>query len=332
MSAAKLRKNPKQAFLDKHQKCYFCGGVATTIDHVPPRACFPDGYTPESFESPACKDCNQGTDKEDQIFGLYAMLLDFDESKTRQEENAKKINKLRQGIANNYPEALPDEARAYPVNRVGRIITPKAVAIAMPTPSPLKIAIEVMGKKLTHALYYRETGRILTPEHQFFSSAYQPQRRETQELTAFLTSILPDQTVGIRRNIKPYGDRFRYSSGCKAQEDFFSFAAQFGRGIILWGIVCGSGIEKPSSGPLSSASWLKRGMRTWLNCGCDFVIAHQHFTETKALPFTCDADAAALCHINKSVKVSYSEVIRHYPQQASLPPKISTLECISQCF
>lgn len=250
------RKTRQQKFLDKHLKCYFCGRAATTIDHVPPRACFPDGYAPESFESPACKPCNQGTDKEDQIFGLYAMLLDFDESNTRQKENAKKISKLRQGIANNYPGALPDEAGAYPVNRVGRIVTPKAVAIAMPTPAPLKNAIEVMGKKLTHALYYRETGRILTPEHQFFSSAFQPQRGETQELSAFLASLLPDQTVGKRTNIKKYGDRFSYISGYKAQEDFFLFAAQFGHGIILWGIVCGPGIKKPTSGPLSSAPWL----------------------------------------------------------------------------
>ncbi len=258
MAEARRRKNRQQKFLDEHPHCYFCGGanLATTIDHVPPRSCFPDGYAPEGFESPACRACNEGTTKQDQIFGIYAMALDFDEAKMRQPEEGEKIRKLRHGIANNYPEALPDEARAFPVNRVGSIITPEPVAIAMHVPALLKNAIEVMGKKLTHALYFRESGKILAPEHQFVSGAYQPQRGGTQELTSYFTS-LPDLTVGKRTNIKEYGDRFRYISGYKAQEDFFLFAAQFGHGIILWGIVCGPGIEIPTGGSLSSAHWIK---------------------------------------------------------------------------
>jgi hypothetical protein len=258
MSEARLRKTRQQKFLDEHPNCYFCGGAnpATTIDHVPPRACFPDGYSPEGFESPACKACNEGTVKQDQLFGLYSMLFDFDESKMGREEDLKKMMKLRQGIANNYPEALPDEARAYPVNRVGSIITPKPVAISLPTTPSLKNAVEVAGRKLTHALYFRETGKILTPGHQFLNAAYQPQRVGTQDLTALLTSFLPNLTVGGRTNIKEYGDRFRYNFGNKEQEDFFFYGAQFGHGIILWGIVCGPGTKRPSSGPLHSAPWL----------------------------------------------------------------------------
>lgn len=126
MSEGNLRKTRQQKFLDQNPDCYFCGGVncATTIDHVPPKACFPDGYAPEGFESPACKACNEGTVKQDQIFGLYSMLLDFDVSKSMREEYRKKIMKLRRAITNNYPEALPDVARAFPVGSLATMCQP----------------------------------------------------------------------------------------------------------------------------------------------------------------------------------------------------------------
>jgi hypothetical protein len=258
MSDAKARKKLQQKFLIEHPRCYFCGGInpAVTIDHVPPQACFPDGYAPQSFESPACKGCNQGSKKQDQIFGLYSLLVDFDESKMRQEEHIKKILKLKQGIVNNYPEALPETRKAHPVTRIGSVITPDPVAFALPVSSAVQDAIMMMGKKLTHALYYREVGKILSQEHRFYASSYQPQRGGTEKLNSFLTSTLPKETIGQRTNIKKYGDRFKYISGHKTEDDFFVFAAQFGHGVIVWGIVCGPGIEKPSDGPLSSAHWL----------------------------------------------------------------------------
>lgn len=260
MPRASRQRTRQQRFLESHPNCYFCGGAnqATTIDHVPPRACFPDGYAPESFESPACKACNEGTVKQDQIFGFYSMFADFDESKFNRKEDRKKIMKLRQGIANNYPDALPDQTRAYPVKRTESVITTEPLAFSLPVTPAVREAIDVIGKKLTHALYLRDTGRILTRQHCFFSSAYQPQRGGTQNFTSFLAS-LPNLIVGVRPNIKKYGDRFRYVSGYKEEEDFFSWAAQFGHGIILWGIVCGPGVKRPSNGPLGSTPWLSGG-------------------------------------------------------------------------
>ena len=262
MSESQQKKKKRQKFLEEYPYCYFCGGVnpSTTIDHVPPRACFPDGYAPDGFELPACKACNKGTKKQDQIFGFYSMVFDFDESKMSLEEHLNKMEKLRKGINNNYPEAIPD--RTYPVHRVGSIITPKPAAYTFRAPPDLEDAIKVMGIKLTHALYFHETGKILIPEHKFFTSSYQPQLAETKNLTAYLASLLPNQTVGMRPNIRNYGDRFRYSWGYKEREDFFSYSAQFGHGIILLGIVCGPGIKRPDGpGPLSDAS-------NWLSGAC----------------------------------------------------------------
>jgi hypothetical protein len=259
MSESRIRKKKQQKLLDENQDCYFCAGVnpATEIDHVPPKACFPNGYVPEGFEFAACKPCNAGARKQDEVFGLYSMLLDFDQSKMQREEDRRKIAKLREGLINNYPEALPDETKARRISRVGSIITPTPVAVAVPTPQSLKEAAHMMTAKLTHALYFREIGKILTRQHQFYSAVYQPQQGGTEKLTSFFKSLLPNLTVGTRSNVREYGDRFRYISGCK--DDLFVYAAQFGHGLILWGVVCGPGLERPKVGPLGSAPWRSGG-------------------------------------------------------------------------
>ncbi len=259
MSESKRKMNKQQKFLATHSICYFCGGInrATTIDHVPPRSCFPNGYAPEGFEFPACKECNEGSTKQDLVFGFYSMFLDFDEFKMTREEDLNKFNKLKQGIINNYPEALPDISTASPIHQVGSIISTHPVAVSIDTNPTFKEAVHVIGQKLTHALYWLECGKILSTRHNILSSIYQPQRGETDALTSYFKSLLPDEKIGNRNNIKDYGNRFRYISGYKAVEDFFLYAAQFGQGIILWGIVCEPDVAIPKVEPLKSASWTK---------------------------------------------------------------------------
>lgn len=260
MSESKAKKKRTQRFLEDHPLCYFCGGMrrAITVDHVPPRACFPDGFAPEGFESPACKICNQGADKQDQIFGLYAMILDFDPAKFASEDDRKKISKLIRGILNNYPEALPDLTQAIPINRYGSIITPEPVALSIKMTPTIREAIDISGAKLVHSLYYRETGKFLTENHQFFTGMYQPQQAETTDLTKLLVSLLPGRVTGTRTNIKNYGDRFRYMSGYKNEQDFFLFAGQFGHGIVLWGMACREA-DKPTRNKLSEGPWIAGG-------------------------------------------------------------------------
>ena len=251
------RISKRQRFLGEHPYCCFCGGSApaTTSDHVPPRACFPDGFSPEGFEFPACDNCNRGTKRDDQIFGFYAMLLDFSEA-NRSKSHTEKLSKLRQGIANNYPEALPDVLSARPVCTFGSVVTPSPIAIATSTPAAFREAAASIGQKLTHALYYRERGTALSSQHQFTTGCYQIQNSATTTLTECFAKLLPDPTIGFRSNVKQYGERFAYKSGVKEKDDFFVYAAQFGKGLIIWGIVLGPTMAVSAVGePLRSMHW-----------------------------------------------------------------------------
>jgi hypothetical protein len=92
--------------------------------------------------------------KADQIFGYYSLLLDFDESKFGALEHQQKIRKLRQGIMNNYPGALPDPRHARSINRVGSLISPAPVAISLPMTLEVQEAMEVIGRKVTPLYHY----------------------------------------------------------------------------------------------------------------------------------------------------------------------------------
>ena len=108
------------------------------------------------------------------------------------------------------------------------------LAIEVRTPSLFREPIETLERKLTHALYYRETGRALSKTHVFLSEFYQPQG-SSDVLTKYLVGLFPDKTIGGRTNVKNYGERFGYKSGWKEVEDFFMYIPQFGRGLMRLG-------------------------------------------------------------------------------------------------
>ena len=258
----KKKLGKKKRFLLDHPHCCFCGGTepSTTIDHIPPKACFPDGYWPDDFEFPACEACNQGSKKDDQLTGFYTQLLDFNES-NRTPQDAAKMTKLRDAILRNYPDALPDTSTSIPIHQVGSIITPNPIAVSVQRPAAFAQTMETLQRKLTHALYYREAGKPLTKSHAYLSEHYQIQGSD-HTLTTFLGALLPQETIGTRTNIKSYGERFGYKSGYKNKEDFFMYGAQFGKGLIVWGIVLGPGMSVSSLADyLKAKSWRWAGYR-----------------------------------------------------------------------
>jgi hypothetical protein len=258
----------KKRFLINHPFCCFCGGTeaATTIDHIPPKACFPDGYWPDEFEFPACQACNQGSRRDDQLFGFYSQLLDFNES-NRTPADAAKMTKLRDAVACNYPDALPDVSTAQPIYQVGSILTPYPIAISVQCPTLFQQPMQTLQRKLTHALYYRETGKPLTKAHCFLGGCHQIQSSAHNPLTKCFHELLPNQTIGNRSNLRNYGERFSYEYGFKEPDDFFMYAAQFGRGLIVWGMVLGPGMSASNQAShLKEIPWLQAGYRENMPC------------------------------------------------------------------
>lgn len=253
MGEAKQKKSRKQRFLQKNPICCFCGGAvqATTWDHVPPRACFPEGHSPEGFEFPACENCNQGTRENDQIFGFYAQLTDFDSANY----DHASVDKLKRGIANNRSDALPmiglsaNQKRAalrhMNIQRVQGETLNDVPLIGVPP--VFDDAAATTGRKLACALNYRERDKIIPYDYKITVGWNQLQNKSFEQILQYFARLLPDHTFGNRPNLKNYGQRFGYKSGVNESEDLFVYAAQFGAGLIVWGIVTppGTQVDEP---------------------------------------------------------------------------------------
>lgn len=240
------QKISREQFLEDHSVCCFCGGVtpSTSLDHVPPQACFPKGFVPEGIEFPACKSCNDLTRPLDQVLGYYTMLLDHD----RNNLHVDRAGVLFAGMVNNTPDALP-EFRPTPntiravMKQHGIARTPGLLLRDEPIVRSLVLASTriddaavAVGRKLGCALYYRHKKRILTSAHRICTGWHQLQDTEKQDLNGYLSEVLQDVWKGSRANIKQYGDRLTIRTGDSA-DGLFVYMAQFGKGMVVWGVV-----------------------------------------------------------------------------------------------
>jgi hypothetical protein len=173
---AKRKKSRYQLLLEDHPLCCFCGGVtpSTTVDHVPPQACFPKGFFPEGFEFPACESCNGSTKKQDQIFGYYMQMGNPDLFT----KDLTSMWKLQDGIKNNYPSALlnvrlSNEERAKGLAQMGIEVPKDADLSNMPLgalPAEFPEASTMIGRKIACAIYYKETSGYLTKKHYIWTA------------------------------------------------------------------------------------------------------------------------------------------------------------------
>lgn len=243
---AKQKKSRYQRLLEDHPLCCLCGGVtkSSTVDHIPPQACFPRGFFPEGFEFPACEACNGSTKKEDQIFGYYMQMGNPDLFT----KDLWSMWKLQDGIKNNYASALlstklSTQAKAKALTEMGIQVPADADLTNMPLAGMSDEFFEAattIGRKMACAIYYKETGgKFLTKEHYIWTATVHSRHPRFAPLTAYLNKMLPDKEVGGRRNIKDYGRRFGYRFGYKEGKSFMVSASQFGVGFVT---VCISGL------------------------------------------------------------------------------------------
>lgn len=235
MGAARKR---KEAFLREHSLCCFCGGgtPATTIDHVPLRAAFAGGIGPENFEFPACAECNSGTSGSEQVFALYIRLLD------RNDENFHEnhVRKLILGVANNYPDLLPDfnisAAKKKRVLDHWGFVRPisgfSSDASLFSIPKAANDHIEINSLKLLAALHYRHMGSFVNADMGVFFGWTQQGLPGSEEAKEILFDGMSKLVVGRRVNTS-IGDQFAYRWGFNPGEDLFGIAAGFGAGMML---------------------------------------------------------------------------------------------------
>lgn len=117
MGEAKQKRHRRRQMLDAHPWCIYCGAVATTTDHCPPRSAFRGRHWPDKYEFPACGSCNSGARRDEQVLAAL-FRSDFAEGNDAQRAE---WEKLVQGVKNNQPE-IAAEWQALSRNEIKRIL------------------------------------------------------------------------------------------------------------------------------------------------------------------------------------------------------------------
>jgi hypothetical protein len=180
----RLRKAPKT--------CVFCGAVATTLDHVPPKNLFIPPRPNDLVKVPACESCNGGTSAFDEEFRVYLSAKSGPDTAASTElwqkgglRSVRHNNRLRRELLSGarlwvrFPSGVFQEAHTYrwPVESHNQII-----------------------EKITRGLYYNHFGEALASniaiEISFLHTL-------PQELKDFIVTINRHHIGGI--------DRFAYA-------------------------------------------------------------------------------------------------------------------------
>ena len=157
--------------------CYFCASRPTeTEDHVPSRECFRDRIWPDGFTFPACAICNNGAGRMEQVVALYLHMANFDATVSNDQ-----LQKLLAGVRNNSREMLPNIQRnanlARKHFREKGIQLPRGGTFGDSPIATLPVAhreaMELFGRRLTCAIYYKEVGHPL-PIYYYIASGWIP--------------------------------------------------------------------------------------------------------------------------------------------------------------
>lgn len=232
----KLKRN--QRLLEAHPVCVFCGAAATTIDHCPPRAFFEERQWPETYEFPACEQCNNSTRLDEQALAVLIRCRLSPEE--RSPKNQIEWKKLLDGVQNNQPKII-EEWKGVSRNEIKKELRRafgaegdmrRTLGWGAINVGPLtQAAIENFMVKLGKALYFKHNGHVFDGAIYIYKidrfSKYE--RSNLMEIISRLAPGLPE----IKRNGKSLFQQFIYHLNHNSEQRVLYAAVQFGDQLIF---------------------------------------------------------------------------------------------------
>ena len=160
MGEAKHRQKLRDQVLGRFPNCIYCGGksVASTIDHVPPRAVFHSRHRPRGLEFPACNECNKGARIDELAVAMLSRLYPDSENELEREE----ITNLMRSVNNNLSGLLEEMQPSYRQKKLGRqygYVAPGSGGVLNCKGPILNRAINRFAAKMGYALHFEIGGK-----------------------------------------------------------------------------------------------------------------------------------------------------------------------------
>jgi len=238
MGQAKVRQRNREEFLLLHPFCAYCGDVATTTDHCPPRCFFDRRDWPETYEFPACGMCNAQARLDEQALAVLARIQLRNERPD--EPGAIEWRRLLDGVKNNQPEFLiewGDVSASRKKRALRETFGPQGDPMRWAGWGALNIgplsraAIDRFIVKLGKALYYRHNDEVF--EGDIYIKHIDPLiKNKNPAYWQGLLNFAP-RFATPQRNSKSLADRFIYRFNHDTRLGVIYAVVQFGHQLIF---------------------------------------------------------------------------------------------------
>lgn len=161
MGEAKRKSRSRAQILAGEPRCIYCKNVATSVDHMPPKAMFKGKSRPSGMEFASCGYCNSGTSAAELVASFFARLSPFDERYGGAfSEAAASMGKLTRSAPGVIEElARPEKKEEVWLRGPGGILR-RTIKIDADGPL-LNAHLTVFAAKLGMALYREHVGEAL---------------------------------------------------------------------------------------------------------------------------------------------------------------------------
>lgn len=246
-------------FLKKHPNCCFCGGKhrATTRDHVPSRQMFALRRRPKGLEFPACSKCNNLTGSHEQVAALIARCYPDPPKREELREYGRLFRAVKKQSPMLFAELLPSWRQQYDFQKkFGQDASGGILNVSGPL---VNRSMEMFGIKLTLALHYECTGRIVPPLGQVSVRFYTNWNRLNDTIPSHLLA-LEGNPKSLRQGNWSVKDQFEFQHTTDEDGKFGIYVAAFRKSFLIAGFAhtekCGLSKLVPEATTYCPGSWL----------------------------------------------------------------------------
>jgi hypothetical protein len=222
MSESKAKRRAHASVLEQNPWCIYCGALADTIEHMPPRMMFRGKQRPKGLEFPSCRPCNTGTSQSDIVASLIGRLAPDARTQVEADEFKKLLFAVHQNIPGLLEELeIPTEQEELAVRQLG--VDPDSGIMRADGPV-LTRHMKVFGAKMGFALHHEALSAPVPPEGGVLPIWYSNVQALRGELPQDLMRFLPEFNT-LRMGKMEVSDQFEFSwAVTKEQRNTFVFA------------------------------------------------------------------------------------------------------------
>jgi len=127
MSEGRARRRAHAKMLSAYPWCIYCGELATTVEHMPPRMMFLGKQRPKGLEFPTCCPCNSGTAHADLVASFMSRIYPAPAG----EQGRHDLQKILKAMGNNISGVLDEMVVGHAGQKIARRQIPSMPAGAM---------------------------------------------------------------------------------------------------------------------------------------------------------------------------------------------------------